>query len=281
MKQLAQYQKNGYVILRGFFNNADVLDLEHHADQSYRKWLNENELEIYSQMLVNMDSLTSPEYFKDLPKVRVAFFEAIASTKLVELLEAMFGSGIYFHNTQLFFNPSNNARLPYWHRDMQYSTISDEVQRAELHNMLSLHVRIPFVEETGVEVVNGSHARWDTDLEHNVRLELNGHSNSEALPNTTLIDLLPGDVLIFHAQMIHRGNYALNPTRKALDLCVGKYHPMTFSFFDAQVLPTKEEMNAIANNQWYSLASDLISKKQTRSASCRRQLIRKLCAKVD
>jgi len=217
----------------------------------------EREAEIYSQMLVNMHSLTNPENFEGSPEERVKFFEIIASARLTELLEDMFGPGIHFHNTQLFFNPSNSACFPYWHRDMQYSSIDDSIQSAELHNMLSLHVRIPLIQEKGVEVVTGSHKRWDTGLEHNVRLELNSHKNNESLPDAVLIDLSPGDILIFNAQMIHRGNYALNPTRKALDLCVGKYHPLTSDLLDERVLPKKDEMDGIANNRWYKLAREI------------------------
>ena len=262
MKPIDQYQKNGYVILRNFFSNTEIAAIGNHVDRIYKKWASENEAEIYSQMLVNMHSLTSPEHFEDSPEERVKFFEVIASEKLTELLEDMFGSGIHFHNTQLFFNPSNNTRLPYWHRDMQYSPIEDSIQSSELNNMLSLHVRIPLIQEKGVEVVTGSHKRWDTELEHNVRLELNGHKNSESLPNAALIELYPGDILIFSAQMIHRGNYELNPIRKALDLCVGKYHALTSDFLDERVLPSKKEVVGITNNQWYKLAREITANKK-------------------
>ena len=147
---------------------------------------------------------------------------------------------------------------------MQYSSIDDAIQCDEQSKMLSLHVRIPLVEEKGVEVVTGTHKRWDTDLERKVRFELNGHKISEALPGADLIDLIPGDVLIFNAQMIHRGNYALNTTRKALDLCVGKYHPLAARFLDESVLPTTEEIENIENNKWYTLARDIAEKKSTR-----------------
>ena len=40
----------------------------------------------------------------------------IIKPKLTENLETMFGADIHFHNTQLFFNPSNVERIPYWHR---------------------------------------------------------------------------------------------------------------------------------------------------------------------
>jgi len=270
MKSSAQYNDNGYTILRGFFSNTEIATIENHVERIYKKWVKENESEIFNQKLVNMHSLTHSEYFNGLQKERIKFFEAIASIKLTDALDDLFGSGIHFHNTQLFFNPSNQARLPYWHRDTQYSPIDDVIQKAEQHNILSLHIRIPLIQEKGVEVVNGTHKRWDTELEHNVRLELNGHKNSEPLPNTTLIDLSPGDVLIFNAQMIHRGNYALNPTRKALDLCVGKYHSLTSDFLDEQVLPQEEEMESIANNKWYKLAREIAANKLSNNSLRRR-----------
>lgn len=263
MNPIDQYDECGYAILRGFFSDIDIVSIERHVDRIYKKWMSENKAEIFNNKLVNMHSLTSSEYFEGLREERIKYFEVIAPVKLTQVLENMFGSGIHFHNTQLFFNPSNNARLPYWHRDMQYSPIEDAVQRDEQHKMLSLHVRIPLLEEKGVEVVIGSHNRWDTELERDVRLELNGHKNSEPLPNAVLTHLVPGDVLIFNAQMIHRGNYELNPMRKALDLCVGKDHPMTSAFLDERVLPKEGEINSIANNQWYKLAREIVANKSS------------------
>lgn len=261
MKSIEHYEEYGYVILREFFSNEEIISIDKHVDRIYQKWILDNETDIVNMQLVNMHSLTSPEYFEGLPEERVAFFKVIAAVKLTEALKNIFGPGIHFHNTQLFFNPSNVERLPYWHRDMQYSVIEDAVQRDEQGNMLSLHVRIPLVEETGVELITGTHKRWDTELERNVRFELNGRKNSESLPNSALIDLAPGDILIFDAQMIHRGNYELNSTRKAVDLCVGKYHPLASGFLDESVLPTEKELDNISNNQWYKLAREIINNK--------------------
>lgn len=260
-----QYEALGYTILTGLFNRTDISFIDKHVDPVYRKWAQDNSTEIYRNMLVNMHSLTLPEHFQDDPDQRVELFKAIAPSTLTEAIEHIFGPGIHFHNTQLFFNPTNTERLPYWHRDMQYSSIKDDVQRDELAKMLALHIRIPLVKERGVELVPGTHRRWDTELERNVRFELNGSKNSDPLPNSELIDLAPGDVLIFHAQMIHRGNYELNPTRKALDLCVGKYHPLAAGFLDERVLPTKAELSTIENSQWYDLALDIASRKRRES----------------
>jgi ectoine hydroxylase-related dioxygenase (phytanoyl-CoA dioxygenase family) len=149
-------------------------------------------------------------------------------------------------------------RLPYWHRDMQFSPIADKLQQAEQANILALHIRIPMIKEKGVELIPGTHQRWDTELEGNVRFEINGHSNHEQLPDAELIDLKPGDILIFNGQMIHRGNYQLNAKRKALDLCVSKNHSLTNQFLDKSVLPSDDEMRLLNNSEWFELANKFI-----------------------
>lgn len=253
------FTDQGYVTLKGFLDDAHIEKLLPTIDRIHAQWLHENHAEYVEHLLVNMHSLTSRRYFDGDAEGRIDFFEHIAPRKLTSLLDDMFGDGIYFHNTQLFFNPFENRRLPYWHRDMQYSPIDDATQANEQRNMTSLHVRIPLVKEAGVELIPGTHKRWDTELERDVRLEKNGHKNSEDLPGAVLIELDVGDLLIFDAQMIHRGNYRLNKTRKALDLCVGKAHRFTSPYLDESILPDEQEIDRIANNLWYKRARQVLT----------------------
>ena len=257
MDAAKQFEKQGYIILTKFFQPEEIHQLTHIVDRIYSQWREENHDALIEQQLINMHSLTHPKYFKDLSHQRIQFFELISPKKLTRVLAQLFNTEIYFHNTQLFFNPHNKEKQPYWHRDLQYSPIEDAVQAAEHSNMLSLHVRIPLVAEKGVELIPGTHKRWDTKLESNVRFELNGHKNHEPLPGAVLTELDPGDMLVFNAQMIHRGNYELNSTRKALDLCIGKPHPLVEKFLDPMGLPTDEEIEHIHNSCWYSLARKL------------------------
>jgi ectoine hydroxylase-related dioxygenase (phytanoyl-CoA dioxygenase family) len=245
------FDSQGYVLLRNFFDPAHVEKLAATVDRIHRQWLEENRTEYIERLPVNMHSLTSPRYFADDAAERIAFFEQIIPPRLTQLLDAMFGGDMYFHNTQLFFNPSENKRLPYWHRDLQYSPIDDAAQAGEQGKLLGLHVRIPLLKEAGLELIPGTHMRWDTELERDVRFERNGHANSEELPGAVLLELNPGDIVIFDAQMIHRGNYRLNKARKALDLCVGKPHPFTAKYLDESVLPDKHEIDKISNRLYY------------------------------
>ncbi|MEM8613912.1 MAG: phytanoyl-CoA dioxygenase family protein [Cyanobacteria bacterium P01_H01_bin.105] len=252
-----QFEAQGHIILRKFFEPEEIDQITQSVDRIYSQWQAENYHALIEQQLINMHSLTHPKYFQDCGHQRLQFFKLIAPAKLTSALEQLFKTRIYFHNTQLFFNPYDKEKHPYWHRDLQYSPIDDAVQAAEQHTMLSLHVRIPLIAEKGIELIPDSHTRWDTELERNVRFELKDHQNHESLPGSVLIELEPGDVLIFSAQIIHRGNYALNPTRKALDLCVGSPHPLVSGFLDKAGLPTDEEIQHIDNRLWYELAREL------------------------
>jgi hypothetical protein len=255
--------RDGYVVARGLLSSAEIGELAKIVNRVHAQWLAENRPDFEKHGLINMHSLTSPRYFEGRGEERLAFFRALAPGRLTALVDGLFGDGIYFHNTQLFFNPFEGKRLPYWHRDMQYTQIADAVLESEQKNMVSLHVRIPLSAEKGVELIPGSHRRWDTGRERNVRLELDGHRNSEDLPGGVLIDLEPGDVLIFSAQMLHRGNYRMNESRLALDLCVGKAHPLLTDCLDERVLPTPGELERIENGGWYKAAIDAAIRKRT------------------
>lgn len=260
MEEERKFGKDGYVVLRNFFQQNELNGLSEIVDRIYDQWLAENYTDFAKHHIINMHSLTNAKYFRDRREERVLFFEYIASQKLTELIDHVFGVGIYFHNTQLFFNPADRNKRPYWHRDLQYSTIDDKTLAVEQPNMTSLHVRVPFLAEKGVELIPCTHKRWDTEIERDVRLEKNGHKNSEDLPDSVLIELRPGDLLIFDAQMIHRGSYQHDDERKALDLCVGKYHPLTFEFLDTDNLPDDDEIDSIDNNAWYKLAKEIAAK---------------------
>ena len=262
MKEKELFEQDGYVVIREFFAQAAIEDLSGVVDRVYQKWLERNHSDYINHGLINMHSLTHPGYFHDRQAERLRFFEFLTPPKLTTLIDRMFGEGMYFHNTQLFFNPIDREKAPYWHRDMQFSPVDDQSQASEQSEMVCLHIRIPLVEESGVELIPGTHCRWDTVLERDVRFEKNGHKHNEDLPGAVRIALQPGDILVFSGQMIHRGNYRANRTRKALDLCVGKYHRFTFEFLDEHNLPTEGEMEYVQNNEWYKRARVLAGRKQ-------------------
>lgn len=259
----SEYDENGFIILRDFFTTKELLRLSELVDGVHERWLEMNREAFEQHGLINMHSLTQAQYFVDEPDNRRLLFKAIAPAKLVELLDEVFEQEIHFHNTQLFFNPHDPEQMPYWHRDLQFSDIPDEKQQAAQTELLTLHVRIPLVKEVGLELIPGTHRRWDTELERKVRLGLDGHSNSEDLPGGVELDLEPGDLVVFNAQMIHRGKYSDNDVRKALDLCVGAPHELVAGTLDPANLPTLEELEALGADPWYQRAWEVVGETPT------------------
>jgi hypothetical protein len=220
------YERDGFVLRRRLLAPEIVARLVAIGERVHAQWMQEHGEEARKRDLINSTGLTATRYFRPpFDSERRIFFDALADGALWDLLTALFGNDLYFHGTQMFFNPLDRRQRPYWHRDLQYMDYDETRQRAVLGELCNLHVRIPLRSERSFMLVPGSHARWDTDLERDVRLERSGHRNWEELPFATPFDLDPGDILILSAHMLHRGTYEGNNGRLSLDLMLGKPHP--------------------------------------------------------
>jgi hypothetical protein len=152
-------------------------------------------------------------------KDRFSLFSFIANARLLSIVQNVIPRPCFL-NTQLFFDPFNHKQANYWHRDIQYG-LSEVEQQSLLKSLrqageLMPHFRIPLRDESGVELIPGSHLRWDTETEYKVRTESCGAHCSDPLPDSQVMSLQRGDLLIFSAMMLHRGLYGGN--RMALDI---------------------------------------------------------------
>ena len=154
-----------------------------------------------------------------------------------------------FLNTQLFFDPVNKQQSNYWHRDPQYH-LSVEQQKAALTAGDVIHFRLPLVDEPGLELIPGTHKRWDSAEELKVRLELDGHKNNQPLSQGKAIILFAGDLLVFSANMIHRGLYGMN--RLAFDLLFCSPEPSIIEFVNDNCLPAEHDLKNMENSSAFS-----------------------------
>lgn len=209
--QLAEFRRSGYLLLENFFEPARLAAIAPLFLEAHTNWTSRH----YTPAAVNSAYLTAPDCLPDAAQRRAAF-EFIASKDLTDLAQQLLGTTPRFLNTQLFFNPEDPARRPYWHRDVQYFPISEAEQQQLMQRQSVLHFRIPLADDPGMEFIPGSHARRDSELERATRLELDGRRNFEALPGAVRVPHAPGDLLIFSAHLIHRGVYDLE--RQSLDI---------------------------------------------------------------
>ena len=235
------YQKNGFILIKGFFKPEELLDIHKVVQCFHDLWIKDN-AQFYNEKAVNSAYLTKSNGLNHAQ--RMVLFRLLSCDKISRLLQQAIPESATFMNTQLFFNPQTKNQKNYWHRDPQYHLSMDQ-QKEALKGPDVLHIRVPLKDEPGIEIIPGSHVGWDTPEELAVRMEQDGHVNSEDLSAGLKIPLQVGDVLLFSANMIHRGLYGLD--RFALDLLYFKWDSEILKFVDQDCLPNEQEMEELNN----------------------------------
>ncbi|TPH12800.1 phytanoyl-CoA dioxygenase family protein [Litorilituus lipolyticus] len=235
------FSSNGFLLIKDFFNQQEISNLTHIVNTFHRGWKDNNE-EFYQTKAINSSGLTEGKYINSMQ--RLALFKFLATNKLVDMVHRILGEPAAFMNTQLFFDPVTIEQKNYWHRDFQYH-LSEQEQKIALSGSEVVHFRIPLVDEPGIELISGSHKRWDSNTELAVRTSRNGHLPHNDLANSSVIKLNAGDLLIFSAKMIHRGLYGND--RLAFDAIFFESNPALAKPISNIYLPNKLDLQQLEN----------------------------------
>jgi ectoine hydroxylase-related dioxygenase (phytanoyl-CoA dioxygenase family) len=236
----SEYEENGYFVSRNLFADEELLALHATLLDFHKSWLIEND-DFYQRQAINSAYVTGNKHLSG--KKRQLLFEFIGSNKIASILASIIPSSSAFIGTQIFFDPSNPAQRNYWHRDIQYNNLSIEQQKTALSSMNALHFRVPLKTERGVELVPGTHQRWDSEEEFDTRTETNGKTASDDLSAGKSVPLGRGDLLVFSGNMIHRGLYGGD--RFAFDILFGDATPDLAKYVDDDCLPNKGALATI------------------------------------
>lgn len=235
----SSYDEQGYFVIRNYFNESEILSLRKTILIFHELWKKDNK-KFYQEEAFNSSLITGSEYLT--PDDRVTLFNFISSEKMMDIVESVIPINPAFMNTQLFFNPVNPQQKDFWHRDCQYDHEIEGQKEAIQHTQV-VHLRVPLFDELGMELIPGTHKRWDNDEEFNVRQEEKGRVSSEDLSAGKKIKLAAGDLLVFSADMIHRGLYGLD--RLALDILVFDSADDFVDYVDEDCLPDKSILDKI------------------------------------
>lgn len=227
------YQTDGFTLVPGFMKAPELSSLLSVTKRFHERWLSENET-FYRTKAVNSAYLTQPGYLSE--DDRTTLFQIIGSCKLKRVASEVFSKSPIFMNTQLFFNPNNPNQKNYWHRDPQYH-LTVEQQELALSGPDVVHFRLALKDELGIELIPGSHKNWDTKEQLDVRLAANGKAVYDDLKEGVRLPLRAGDLLVFSANMIHRGLYGLD--RFALDILLCENEPSLQAFINQDGYPER------------------------------------------
>ena len=226
------YNQQGYGVIRGYFSAAEISSLQQVILKFHTLWKQDNAT-FYQEEAFNSSLITGSQYLGDNDRVKL--FNFISSAKIMAIVDVLIPKKAAFMNTQLFFNPVNRQQKDFWHRDCQYDH-DIEGQKKAIKETQVLHLRVPLFNELGMELVPGTHKRWDNEQEYLVRQEEQGRLSSDPLATGKKIQLAAGDLLVFSADMIHRGLYGLD--RLALDILVFDSTANFADYVDDDCLPS-------------------------------------------
>lgn len=236
------YTSKGFALIRGLFEEPELTQLHEVLQRFHGRWLAANK-QFYEARAINSAYLTDQEHL--CTEDRRVLFRLLGDARVERILGALFARPVAFMNTQLFFNPMNPRQANYWHRDIQYSGAPEAEQREELTQVNVLHLRLALMPEPGLELVPGSHIRWDTDAEYAVRMEQGSKQVFDDLPNTERVPMARGDLLVFSANMLHRGLYGGD--RCAFDMLFCDPLERLVKYVRPSCLPQGDDFTVIAN----------------------------------
>lgn len=250
----SSYEEQGYFVIRNYFTTSEMSSLRDVILKFHELWKEDN-AEFYQEEAFNSSLITGSQYleFND----RVKLFNFISSKKIMSAVDVVIPTNPVFMNTQLFFNPVNPQQKDFWHRDCQYDH-DVEVQKKVIHDTQVVHLRIPLFDELGMEIIPGTHKRWDNAEEFDIRQEENGHESHEDISGGKKIGLAAGDLLVFSADMIHRGLYGLD--RLALDILTFDSAADFVDYIDDDCLPDTLILSNINDPRLFLNAIELKSK---------------------
>lgn len=176
--------------------------LKHH-----KAWLAQHQA-AYQNGLINSHSLTADLALSESD--HTVLFQTIASVKLMAQVATIFPKPPRFLNTQLFFDPYHSDQRNFWHRDVQYTGLNEAAQRAVILQQNVVHCRIAMRPEHGIELIAGSHQRWDSEQEYAVRM------GKPPFTGRMMICLMP------HKLLYKQAIYCCFQRTCCIDVCMAK-----------------------------------------------------------
>lgn len=239
----AQWQERGYIVVRGLLGAERSARLRAIAESVLDQWrINnpENGKPGGDANATVMRHLNHSGYFSaQQGEDRREMLRAIADPQVLSVGRAILGEEVLFRCTSLFMNPLERSLDGNWHRDSQFHCPLEEDEKRMIANAgqggTSIQLQVALVPSDDVEVVPGSHRRWDTPAEYAIRRADEGNNNrSNAMPGALRVALQAGDAVAFNPCGLHRGRYHTDKLRRTLMLTYTKASAPCSDYFSDQ-----------------------------------------------
>jgi hypothetical protein len=218
-----QWLEQGYVVFKGLIGAGEAQRLRLIADDVLAQWRqgDPNPNPGGDSPFV-VRHVNNPVYFKRNREDLLPLLELAADERVLSPLREIMNWEPMYLKTSLWFNPLDRSDDGNWHRDTQFTIPDPAEERAVIERVCretGAQVQIALVPSQDIQVVPGSHLRWDTPEEFAIRRADNGaHCTSNDMPNALRVDLAPGDGVMFNPVALHRGRYHADKLRRTFML---------------------------------------------------------------
>jgi len=193
------WAKEGYVVVPGLFSETRATRLRVICEAILQQWRvcnPETGKPAGDRNATVMRHLNHSGYFRNgADGVGTELLESIAEPELLTVCQSILGETPLFRCTSLFCNPLDSSKDGSWHRDSQFHHPDPDEEKAAIGELNeegdSIQLQVALVASDDVEVVPGSHLRWDTEAEFDIRRAHEGvNSQSNEMPGALRVALL-------------------------------------------------------------------------------------------
>jgi ectoine hydroxylase len=248
--RIADFHRDGYVIVHGLFDQeeADILRKTAKADAAFQKHaydLKDGEGGATKLVLWN--------------KVGENLYGTVArSPRIVDAMEQLFGDEVYHYHSKMSIKEPLTGGAWSWHQDYGYWYLNGCL----FPDMASAFIAVdPNTRENGcLQVLKGSHKMGR--VEHGKFGDQTGADPErvEAARKTmelVYVELVPGDVLFFHSNTLHRSDQNKSPHPRWSMICC--YNTRHNNPYKASHHPFYEKLEKVSDTALKEMGSKLFS----------------------
>lgn len=211
------YQRDGYVVIRGFLDKDEVAALNQALQNVIREKIPSMPANhVVYEDATNKDTL---KLMQDLHLYDPYFSNVLFKSKFEKIAEALMGDAAIGKTVEYFNKPAKIGKPTPVHQDGYYFMLQPP-------EAITMWLALEDVDEENgcVRYVKGSHLK---PMRAHGRTKTAGFSqaivdygNADDMANEVAVPARPGDLLIHHAMTIHRadGNTSTTRSRRALGL---------------------------------------------------------------
>jgi hypothetical protein len=214
--EIESFLQKGYVIRRGVLSQADLEKYRAAVDRILHKCRVERAHSYVRYIDGEKDDIWGVNHIFH-PSIRERdLVESLGNPQILDVIEDLIGDRVRYHLCTLLVS---SERKPYhinWHRDTNFK--DGEVPLGQLLARLKSHVQLngALYDDGALYIVPGSHRRELTDAERAVIR----NSPKGDMPNQMAVELAPGDIVFYNANLLHKGYNRSGAKRQTLHYAI-------------------------------------------------------------